>query len=50
VVLIDDARLFGDRTDYPSLDAISDQVRAFDPNLAFEVRDDIIRISPRPLR
>jgi len=50
VVLIDDARLFGDRSDYPSLSAIRDQVLAFDRDLSFEVRDDIIRIAPSALK
>jgi hypothetical protein len=50
VVLIDDARLFGARADYPTLAVIRDQVKAFDPKLTCEVRDDIIRISPYPLK
>jgi len=45
VVLIDDARLFGGRADYPPLSAIVSQAKAFDPRLGVEVRDDIIRIT-----
>ena len=45
VVLIDDARLFGERPDYRSLKAVIEQVKTFDERLSVEVRDDIIRIS-----
>jgi predicted O-methyltransferase YrrM len=46
VVLIDDARLFGQRSDYPDLSAVIAQAQSFSPRLDVSVRDDIIRIAP----
>lgn len=45
VVLIDDARLFG-TTDYPSIQQVSDFVKAIRPNYTVTVEADIIHISP----
>jgi hypothetical protein len=47
VMLIDDARDFTGKGDYPSLDRLREFVRGFRPDWLFEVRDDIIRIYPR---
>lgn len=46
VILVDDARGFGNLPDYPSLDELRALVAAHKPQLVFEVRDDIIRIHP----
>jgi hypothetical protein len=46
VILIDDARSFGNLPDYPSLDELRALVATHNPQLSFEVRDDIIRIHP----
>jgi hypothetical protein len=46
VILVDDARGFGTLPDYPSLDELRTLVAAHNPQLVFEVRDDIIRIHP----
>lgn len=48
VILIDDARLFGTKPDYPSISEIETIINAY-PNLSFEVADDIIRICPRTI-
>lgn len=51
VILVDDARCFDGRGDYPALGTIRHQVASYDPTLVVEVKDDIIRISPgRPKR
>ncbi len=47
VVLIDDARLFGNG-DYPSIAEVEASTRASRPDWDFEVRHDIIRAHPRP--
>lgn len=44
VVLIDDARLFVGKSDYPTLETLRDFIQNRDPKLNFEVYDDIIRI------
>ena len=44
VILVDDARGFGNLPDYPSLDELRALVAARAPRLTFEVRDDIICI------
>jgi hypothetical protein len=44
VVLIDDARCFDGRNDYPTIDELADVVRRADPAYRFEVRDDVVRI------
>jgi hypothetical protein len=43
VILIDDARCFG-QGDYPSIEALRDQVVAARPDWSLDVRDDVIRI------
>lgn len=48
VILIDDARCFNGTEDYPSLEELSHIVRSKLPQSVFEVRDDIIRITPDP--
>ena len=44
VILIDDAREFTDRDDYPSLQELQDLVASMDSSWVFEVKDDIIRL------
>lgn len=48
VVLIDDARLFDGRADYPTLEEVRELVRARHGGWQLEVRDDIIRAHPGP--
>lgn len=45
VVLVDDARLFTGRNDYPTLTSLKAMVREQWPRAAFTIRDDIIRIA-----
>jgi len=47
VIIIDDARCFGDTPDYPSLDELTRLVEADRPGLQIAVKDDIIRITPK---
>ena len=51
VVLIDDARLFGDTSTgysgYPSLGEVQEVVDSHRPTWVFEVQEDIIRLHPR---
>jgi hypothetical protein len=47
VVLIDDARCFVGKNDYPALDELRAIVAQQRPDLEMVVRDDIIRIAPR---
>lgn len=44
VVLIDDARCFDGRNDYPTLDELAEMVRSVNPRYRFEVREDVARI------
>ena len=46
VILIDDARFFVGRGGYPTLEEIRDLVTLLRPRSMFEIRDDIIRITP----
>ncbi len=46
VVLIDDARQFGEDKGYPTLEELRQFVADRRPGLLFEVKDDIIRLSP----
>ena len=46
IVLIDDARLFVGRDDYPTLTALEQLVRTHKPGWCLTVEDDIIRIHP----
>lgn len=48
VLLVDDARCFGNDPAYPTIDEIRAMVQSSRPDLSFEVRDDIIRIEPAP--
>ena len=47
VVLIDDARLFGWRSDYPRLGKIRQFVKKHWPDYKVEVESDLIRIAPQ---
>lgn len=44
VLLIDDARAFTGRRDYPTLDALHQYINLIKPGLAYHVKDDIIRV------
>jgi hypothetical protein len=46
VVLIDDARCFGNETDYPSLSKLSSFVRKLRPDASISVANDCIHIMP----
>lgn len=48
VILIDDARQFGTEKGYPRLEELRALAAKGRPDLQFEVKDDIIRLSPRP--
>jgi hypothetical protein len=48
VALIDDARLFDGANSYPTLAELKQRVAARAPHLVVEVKDDIIRLHPRP--
>ena len=47
VILIDDARLFNGKNDYPTLETIGHLVQTNLPLYAYRVQDDVIRIFPR---
>lgn len=47
VILIDDARLFTGRDDYPSLEALRQTVEQRRPDLHWSVECDIIRLTPK---
>jgi hypothetical protein len=44
VVLIDDARLFVGKEDYPSLSELEKFIKGLRPDYSFEVKDDMIRL------
>lgn len=46
IIVIDDARCFGNDPDYPSIKELSDFVNAKLPNAKIEVKDDSIRVIP----
>jgi hypothetical protein len=46
VILIDDARFFNGTNDYPAIEEIESLLKSSNKNLAIEIRDDIIRITP----
>lgn len=46
-ILIDDARLFVGKNDYPKMMHLKKTIQSEYPNLAFEVKGDIIRIHPK---
>jgi hypothetical protein len=49
VLLIDDARWFDGRTDYPTIEQLRDKVAREYPGHIMEVKDDVIRIhKPKP--
>jgi hypothetical protein len=45
VILVDDARCFGTRPGYPTVDGLREFVARHRPDWTFEVRDDMVRIS-----
>ena len=47
VILIDDAHCFGNDPGYPALDALKEFVHSLRKNVAIEVADDCIRITPQ---
>lgn len=47
VILIDDARLFGRDSAYPTVEAVEDFVKTRRPNVVIDVANDSIRILPR---
>jgi len=49
VILIDDARLFNGKDDYPEKEEVKTYVRTHMPDYSFSVKNDIIRILPRKL-
>ncbi len=49
VILIDDARLFGQEKGYPTLEEMHRLAARSRPDLGFEVEDDIIRLFPLPV-
>jgi len=50
IILIDDARCFNGKNDYPTLEALKDFVSIRKSNWNFEVEDDIIRIHRKELK
>jgi hypothetical protein len=48
VLLIDDARWFDGRTEYPTMEALREKTAGEYPGRVAEVKDDIIRIYPSP--
>ncbi|MCK5739211.1 hypothetical protein KAH55_08520 [bacterium] len=46
VIIIDDARCFGNDPAYPSIEELSDFIKANRPHANIEVKDDSIRITP----
>ena len=46
VIIIDDARLFGNDPGYPSIQELTDFITSINPNLDILVQHDIIRITP----
>jgi hypothetical protein len=46
LILIDDARCFNGTNDYPTIEELKAFVTNQNPNVAFEIKDDIIRITP----
>lgn len=45
IVLIDDAREFGTKEDYPEIEKLKEYVKDLKPDAFFEISDDVIRIS-----
>lgn len=45
IILIDDARVFGQDKDYPEINYLKNYVLSFRPDARFEIKDDIIRIT-----
>lgn len=46
VMLIDDARLFNGTDDYPKMEVMQEVQQRLFPGYGFEVKDDVIRITP----
>jgi hypothetical protein len=49
VILIDDARMFNGKQDYPSVEEIKSILQNSQKKISLEVKDDIIRITPNNL-
>lgn len=47
IVLVDDARCFDGRGDYPSIGELTKYIESKDPSYLVEVKDDIVRYVPR---
>ena len=46
IILIDDARCFNGKNDYPTVEWLKDYILKCRPNWNFEIKNDIIRIHP----
>lgn len=47
IILVDDAKDFIGKNDYPTIDALKESIMLFRPNYLFEIKDNIIRAFPK---